>query len=137
MPSRALTRFCSRQRRRLPGATRFILCCCAHPSTDSRRFRVCPWSTTLARLESPSLTTCGLSVMRLSMVERWHAGGQALLSSRISRACTDGQGQWSQAFAPLNASTSVSQSHGFAHSSETSGGASICTAGRIRPRTWL
>lgn len=46
---------------------------------------------------------------------RWRANGQALLPSRISRARTDGQGRWSQAYALLNESTSVSQSHGLAH----------------------
>lgn len=45
---------------------------------------------------------------------RWRANGQASLPSRISRARTDGQGQWSQARALLNESTSVFQSHGFA-----------------------
>lgn len=60
---------------------------------------------------------------------RWHANGQASLPSRISRARTDGQGQWSQASALLNESTSVFQSHGLAHNFCVWKCAPVCCAG--------
>lgn len=59
------------------------------PSTDSTRCCVCPRSTMLAHLDSPSLTTCVHFVVRLLLRKRWHANEQALLLSRISRARTD------------------------------------------------
>jgi hypothetical protein len=59
---------------------------------------------------------------------RWRANGQASLPSRISRARTDGQGQWSQARALLNESTSVFQSHGLAHNFCVSKCAPVCCA---------
>lgn len=49
------------------------------------------------------------------MSKRWHANGQALLSFRISRARTDGQSQWSQAYAPLNNNVCVPIAQVLAH----------------------